>query len=1102
VNETRPTIAAVAAAAILAAVILAPGPAAAHDKMGALLNGISDFRRNHEFADVLKQARKFLKIGAFNDQDPANLVPIGPDGWPATDFRVLAMAAQQDVRNLAGAYAIVFNGQADVATGGGGAGSVSGKTFDPGTNTTRATLDFPAGGENLILDFTNTGGAVKNLRIIRPGLDADNPPLLNAPWKDHAKRFPVLRFMDWTRTNGNRHVAWEDRTTPEKLRTEAYIARWETVIDAANWLNRDPWINIPVQANDEYVRNLAILLRERLNANLNVYVEYGNELWNFSIRDVDLDEINGGTAFNGATVNADLAAASPAGSPLRFDGEGDKFTLGFRRVALRLKEISDIFKETWGAAAINTRVRPVLAGQMANSFVVSEGLRLLDEGLGVAPASVIYAISGAPYIFPSAIPDGEADEVPGLTKDQILDGLAAGVANAPNENAYQYLSHAAMAAWYGLKVVAYEFGFDNFGPNNVAAKREANLDPRIRQICRDLLNQWHGFGFEHVLWFSAGADSYNTPFGMWPLVEDMADQATPKNQCMDDILAAALPAVTVGTPVLGTAIAGGNFRGSTNTTGSLSGLAGPFGFPGYVEFLLRADDAGTYNVVFNGSAPAGESFRLKLNNATVAANVTLPAATGNSSSIAVTLRKGLNAMRIERAVGASFGIVSFTFTQTGDATPDAFSFASRTNVAAGSTVVSDPATIGGLTMSAAVTVAGGEYSVGCTGTFTSSAGTIADGQTVCVRHTAAASVNTATTTVLTIGGVSGSFTSTTQGAQTQTFALTVSKSGTGTVSSSPAGIDCGATCTASYSGGASVVLTASAGSGFVFTGWSGACTGTASTCQVTMLGARSVTATFVAASAVPRLVNIATRGRVQTGDNVMIAGFIIGGSTPKKVLITARGPSLASLGVPGTLADPFLQLFSGSTPIDSNDDFGTRPNAGEIPAANRPASPKESAILTTLSPGAYTVIVSGVGQTSGIAIVEVFEIDAPESQAVNIATRARVETGDNVMIAGFILQGDGPKKVLITARGPSLAAQGVTGTLADPSLQLFSGATVIDSNDDFGSRANANEIPATQKPSNAKEAAILTTLNPGAYTVIVSGVGATSGIAIVEVFAQ
>ncbi len=256
-----------------------------------------------------------------------------------------------------------------------------------------------------------------------------------------------------------------------------------------------------------------------------------------------------------------------------------------------------------------------------------------------------------------------------------------------------------------------------------------------------------------------------------------------------------------------------------------------------------------------------------------------------------------------------------------------------------------------------------------------------------------------------------------------------------------------------------------------------------------------------------RLLNIATRGRVETVDNVMIAGFIIQGSTPKKVLIRARGPSLAAapFNVPGTLSDPFLTLYSGATPIDSNDDFAQHANAAQIPADWIPANAKEAAIVTTLNPGAYTAIVNGVAATSGVAIVEVFEIDQPDTPLINIATRGPVYTGDNVMIAGLIIQGDAPKTVLITARGPSMAGppHNVPGTLANPTLSLFSGQTVIATNDNWTEAANAAQIQtAIGAPSNTLESAILVTLQPGAYTAIVSGAGGGTGLAIVEVFAQ
>ncbi len=393
--------------------------------------------------------------------------------------------------------------------------------------------------------------------------------------------------------------------------------------------------------------------------------------------------------------------------------------------------------------------------------------------------------------------------------------------------------------------------------------------------------------------------------------------------------------------------------------------------------------------------------------------------------------------------------------------------------------------------------------------------------------------------------------------------LSVSKSGlgSGTVVSTPEGINCGTFCSSLFAANAVVTLTAQPASGSEFAGWGVSCSGS-TPCNVSMSGDKTVTAAFSLGTAgscgsangsmtnstptenlcaagtpsavsgegpwnwtcngsnggtnascsaslgtSPRLLNIATRGKVETVDNVMIAGFIIQGSSPKKVLIRARGPSLAAapFNVPGTLSDPFLTLYSGATPIDSNDDFALHANAAQIPADWIPANAKEAAIVTTLNPGAYTAIVNGVGATSGVAIVEVFEIDQPGTPLINIATRGPVYTGDNVMIAGLIIQGDAPKTVLITARGPSMAGppHNVPGTLANPTLSLFSGQTVIATNDNWTEAANAAQIrTAIGAPSNTLESAILVTLQPGAYTAIVSGAGGGTGQAIVEVFAQ
>ena len=252
-----------------------------------------------------------------------------------------------------------------------------------------------------------------------------------------------------------------------------------------------------------------------------------------------------------------------------------------------------------------------------------------------------------------------------------------------------------------------------------------------------------------------------------------------------------------------------------------------------------------------------------------------------------------------------------------------------------------------------------------------------------------------------------------------------------------------------------------------------------------------------------RLGNISTRLAVLTGDHVLIGGFIIGGTTPKTVVVRARGPSLAAAGVPNVLLNPTLNLYSGQTLVASNDDWQQAPNAATIQSSGfAPADTRESAIYTTLNPGAYTAIVMGAGGTTGVGIIEVFEVDNIATPLINISTRGFVQTGNNVMIGGFIIQGDGPKTVVVRARGPSLTSAGLHFVLVNPVLSLFSGQTVIASNDDWQTAANAATLQSSGfAPSDSRESAIYITLNPGAYTAIVQGASGTTGLAIVEVFA-
>jgi CSLREA domain-containing protein len=252
------------------------------------------------------------------------------------------------------------------------------------------------------------------------------------------------------------------------------------------------------------------------------------------------------------------------------------------------------------------------------------------------------------------------------------------------------------------------------------------------------------------------------------------------------------------------------------------------------------------------------------------------------------------------------------------------------------------------------------------------------------------------------------------------------------------------------------------------------------------------------------LANISTRAFVQTGDNVMIGGVIITGSGQKRVIVRAIGPSLVNFGITNPLQDPTLELHDGTgTLITSNDNWMDAPNKQAIiDSGLAPSDNLESAILTSLNPGAYTAIVRGVNNGTGIALVEGFDLDRTVvSKLGNISTRALVQTGDNVMIGGLIITGPDSDKVIVRAIGPSLAQYGITNPLADPTLELHDGNGMVIAFDDNWKDSQQAEIQATGlAPSNDLESAIVATLAPGNYTAIVRGKNDTIGIALVEVF--
>jgi hypothetical protein len=268
-----------------------------------------------------------------------------------------------------------------------------------------------------------------------------------------------------------------------------------------------------------------------------------------------------------------------------------------------------------------------------------------------------------------------------------------------------------------------------------------------------------------------------------------------------------------------------------------------------------------------------------------------------------------------------------------------------------------------------------------------------------------------------------------------------------------------------------------------------------------------------------RLINLSARAQVGSGSKVLIIGFVIAGAEPKPVLIRGVGPRLAAFGLQGVLANPALRIFSGDTQIAENDDWGNATSASDLVAtttrvgafalANDSA---DASVLVTLAPGTYTAQVFGNG-SAGVALAEIYDASSnPNAQyqrLTNISTRGDVGPGESILINGFSITGNSPKKILIRGVGPGLTAFGVAGVLADPHLRVFRDSTLVAENDNWSAvatEATANAAAAGLTgafalTSGSSDSVLLLTLAPGAYTAQVGAAdNAGTGIALVEIY--
>jgi hypothetical protein len=263
--------------------------------------------------------------------------------------------------------------------------------------------------------------------------------------------------------------------------------------------------------------------------------------------------------------------------------------------------------------------------------------------------------------------------------------------------------------------------------------------------------------------------------------------------------------------------------------------------------------------------------------------------------------------------------------------------------------------------------------------------------------------------------------------------------------------------------------------------------------------------------------NLSTRAWVGANDTQLISGFVINGTGAKKVLIRAVGPTLAAFGIQGALTDPqFRVVNSAGTEVTANNDWGSNPDQSALTTATSAvgafalqAGSKDAATLVTLPPGAYNIVISGVGGGTGIALAEVYDADSQTAcKLINIASRGFVGAGSDAAIPGFVVAGVAPRKLLIRGVGPTLGAFGVGGVIADPRITLFNSSQAkVSENDNWGSgdaaalTAAATQVGAFALNGGSADAAMIVTLQPGAYTVVVSGANdAMTGVGLVEVY--
>lgn len=655
------------AAAMLAATIATTAPTQAQTPPKYNL-GISVSGNDYGARTWTNMAKADSRLWIPGSTNPA---PMDANSYPTTDCDVFLLDGgyAQNVNrmgSLRGTYKLYFTGQADIPSAGGG--TLQNKQYDAVSNTTTAdyvvTTDYPS----ISFAFRNTrrtatsavGSGVTNIKLMRPvsigsTTSYAQDTVFTTEYLAAHNRGSVLRMMDLISTNGNVQKEWSSRRRPEEM---AYYnapeggygwqgkgAPWESCIQLCNTLNKDLWINVPTYASDDYVRQLARLIKTNLNPGLNVYVEYSNEIWNFSF--AQFNQVSG-------LARADIQANPSTsinfdGACINTDGTTNSSTAVPRFWARRVLQISDIFRSEFGDAAMLTRVRPLFETQSAWQTWIASGMIFLDiyynNGAGNFVAtprpisSYIWGGGGSGYIsgYPGAVKDN-----PSATTDSII----AGYSQAWPEHYQTMANDTYWCSVFGLKRVAYEAGtgLDDFaGPDS--AIQTAQRDPRMQAIYQRTADEF----------FKAGGELYatflgvNSAHGLLPFDSVVGTQPRPKQLSFDAMAAAASrPAPTVGVLVPAVIPAGRfNIRENGYSVGADDNPVSLNDAYSWLGYTVRVGTAGSYTLALPG-ATGTAAMRVEIDGK-IAGSLAVP---GSGTVPLGSLAAGVHGIRLVKTSGS------------------------------------------------------------------------------------------------------------------------------------------------------------------------------------------------------------------------------------------------------------------------------------------------------------------------------------------------------------------------------------------------------------------------------------------------------------------